>query len=471
MALNPFVPSIVNMMLFVKLQKLFENFKHEAPSMLRLAIPVAMSQLGQMFMAIVDTYMVGKLGPQQIGAVGIANAYFFAVAISGIGVLLGLDYLVSHAHGRGVQKECNYWLVQGVSLALIMSIPTFLLLYFAADTFHFFGITAEVADLAKPFLQTLIFSLPAFFIFVAFRQYLQALNHVGFVTILLISANALNYFLNWVFIFGNLGVKPMGVLGSAVATNFSRIVLVLLIVAYTFVCDEQQGWGLKNARWWPEAKGLRSLLKLGTPASIQMLFEVGVFSATTTLAGKLGALPLAAHQIVLNVASLTFMVPFGISSAAAVRVGQEIGAGRPARARNAGWTAIFMGASFMACSAFVLWAFGHGILALFTKDENVIALGMQLLFLAAVFQIADGIQVVGTGSLRGVSDTKRSMFANLIGYWFLGLPLGMALCFGRGRGIQGLWYGLTLGLIVVATLILVSWSHVTNQLKERNAAS
>jgi MATE family multidrug resistance protein len=214
---------------------------------------------------------------------------------------------------------------------------------------------------------------------------------------------------------------------------------------------------------------VQALARLGLPASLQITAEVGVFSVVTTLAGRFEPAVLAAHQIALNSAAFTFMVPLGISAAAAVRVGHALGRQDPAAARRAGWTAFGLGLAFMSTTALAFLLVPEAILRIFTSDASVLASGAALLLIAAVFQLFDGTQVVLTGALRGAGDTRTPMLANLIGYWLLGLPVGWWLCFERGLGVPGLWVGLCIGLVIVASTLLVVWAQRSRELAESAA--
>jgi MATE family multidrug resistance protein len=201
-----------------------------------------------------------------------------------------------------------------------------------------------------------------------------------------------------------------------------------------------------------------ALLRLGVPAGSQILFEIGAFTVATAMCARLGPMPLSGHEIALSCASLTFMVPLGISSAAAVRVGQELGRGDPAAARQAGWSAIVLGAGFMSASALVFVLFSKMLARIFSPDPEVIRVGSTLLLVAAGFQLFDGVQIVTTGALRGTGDTRTPMLANLGAYWFIGLPLGFVLCFKLGWGALGVWLGLCVGLIIIGSGLLAFWS-------------
>jgi MATE family multidrug resistance protein len=438
--------------------------RKELKPMLALAAPVVLAELGWVMMGIVDTLMVGRLGAHAIGAVGLAGMLFFAIAVFAMGLLLGLDPLVAQAFGAGRLDECHRWLVDGVWLSVFVAVPTVGVLYLLLATLGVWGFPPDVVALVRPYLGVLIWSLPPLMLYVSFRRYLQAMNLVRPITIALISANVVNAFFNWVLIFGRLGAPAMGVSGSAVATLLARIfmaaVLLLAIVRHEARVTPRlrdTPMGIDVARMW-------RLFALGLPAAGQMVFEVGVFSAATALAGRVSADALAAHQIALNMAAFTFMVPFGIASAAAVRVGQAIGRRDPHGAMRAGWTAIAIGVGFMATAAAVFLLAPVALMHAFTSDAAVVELGTGLLFVAAVFQLFDGLQGVTTGALRGLADTHTAMLWNLAGHWLIGLPFGYLLCFHRGYGVVGLWWGLSTGLIICGVALLLVWIRKGTQL-------
>ena len=275
----------------------------------------------------------------------------------------------------------------------------------------------------------------------------------------LLSANVINVAANWVLIYGRLGAPALGVDGAGWATCISRGYMALVLLAVIVHHDARHGRRLAYISHTIDLGRMQCLFRLGLPAALQVTLEVGVFSAATALAGKLAPVALAAHQITLNMASFTFMVPLGMSSAAAVRVGHAVGRRDPGGASRAGWTAVVLGTVFMAGAAAAFLLLPRPLLRLFTMDETVIGIGVSLLFVAAIFQMFDGLQGVLTGVLRGVGDTRTPMLWNLAGHWCFGLPFGYTLCFVWGVGVIGLWIGLSAGLIVVAVILLVVWTR------------
>ncbi len=429
-----------------------------------LAIPVALAELGWMTMTVVDTIMVGPLGPAAIGAIGIGNSAFYLFAIFGIGLLLGLDTLVSQAFGAGNRDDCHHSLSQGVYLALFITAPLMVLFAFMPPTFYALGINAEVSRMAGAFVTTLSFSTLPLLLYGAFRRYLQGMGHVRPVMFTLISANLINWLFNWLLIQGHWGMPRMGVVGSALSTCLARVYMAVLLALSIWWFERGMQPGFRNVFRKPDWLRLQRLVRIGLPAATQILLEIGAFGSAAVLAGRLTPVALASHQIALNCAAVTFMVPLGISSAAAVAVGQAIGRGDPRDARQCGFIAIALACAFMLCSALAFVLVPGPILRVYTHDPGILRVGTGLLALAALFQLFDGTQTVATGALRGIGNTRVPMLVNLGGYWLFGLPIGYVLCFHYRLGVYGLWWGLTLALIVIALILLYSWQRHSREL-------
>jgi MATE family multidrug resistance protein len=433
--------------------------------MLKLAWPVVLSEVGWMFMGIVDTVMVGRVSPEAIGGVSVGGVLYFSVAVFGMGVLLGLDTLVSQAFGGRRLDECHVWLLHGVYLSFGLLVPlTFLLLLFF-PLLPAWGIHPAVLREAIPYLKAVVWGLLPLLLFCSFRRYLQAINQVKPILFAMVSANLVNAFLNWVLIFGKLGAPAMGAEGAGWASTLSRTYMMAVLVVAVVWHQQRESTGLWRTRLTLDLSRIWRLLRLGLPAAMQVTMEVGVFAAATALVGRLNPVALAAHQIAMQVASLTFMVPLGMASAGAVRVGQALGRQDPEAAERSGWMALLLGAGFMSLAGLALLSVPRGIMRVFTIDSSVIALGSSLLLLAAVFQLFDGLQVVATGILRGTGDTRTPMICNFVGHWLIGLPVGYGFCFLGGWGVFGLWIGLSAGLILVGLVLLRIWSLKVVNLK------
>lgn len=410
-------------------------------------------------MGIVDTLMVGRLGADAIGAVGLASMLFFAVSVFAMGLLLGLDPLVAQAFGAGRIDECHRWLVQGLWVGAIVAVPSLLVIMAMAASLAAWGFPADVLRLSRPYLSILNWSLLPLLAYVAFRRYLQAMTLVRPVTMTLIAANIVNALGNWILIFGHLGMPALGVRGSAYSTLVARIFMAAALLGVIVANEAQVTPKLRETPPHLDAARLRRLFGIGLPAAGQTVLEVGVFAAATALAGRVSAQALAAHQIALNFAAFTFMVPFGMASAAAVRVGHAIGRHDRRSAAAAGWTAIALGVGFMAMAAIVFLSAPRTLIGAFTDDPAVVDTGVALLFVAAVFQLFDGLQGVTTGALRGLGNTRTAMLWNLCGHWLIGLPLGYLLCFNRHFGVVGLWWGLSTGLMICGVALVFVWDR------------
>ena len=432
--------------------------------MLALAIPVVTAEIGWILMGIVDTIMVGPLGPAAIGAVGVGSTLFMTGAVFGIGLLMGLDTFVSQAFGAGRIQECHRWLFNGLALAVMFSVPLMLAVFGGLYLLPLIGFHEEVLSLIVPYVGTVIWSALPLMIYAAFRRYLQAMNIVRPVMLALLSANLVNIGANYVLIFGHLGFPAMGVVGAAWGTVVGRVYLAIFLLLVIVRRERRQSTGLHDVSMWPERERLVRLFRLGLPAALQITVEVGVFGAASALAGGVGPAAVAAHQIALNLASFMFMIPFGMASAGAVRVGQAIGRRDVHGVRVAGQAALLIGAGFMACAGLLFVLMPRPLLHLFTRDPEVIAIGLSLLAIAAIFQLFDGVQAVSTGLLRGLGDTRTAMLCHVFGHWAIGLPLGYALCFWWGWGVPGLWTGLSTGLILIGIVLVTLWFYKANRL-------
>jgi MATE family multidrug resistance protein len=443
--------------------QVFEQHQHptrlgeELRALLSLAIPVVLSELGWMTMTIVDLIMVGRLGPDAIGAVGLGNAIYYAPSLFGIGLLLGLDTLVSQSWGAGRFDDCHRSLAQAFYIAVAFT-PLLMIFMLAAQwIFTGRGVDPTVAVLTRSYVGILNWGTFPLLVYGAFRRYLQGVARVRPVTFALVSANLINLAFNWIFIYGHFGFPALGVRGSALSTVFARVYMAGVLVYAAWAHEKGRGHTLFEHWPRPDWTRIRALLKLGLPAASQVVLEVAAFGAVTVMSAHLTPIALATHEIVLSVAAYTYMVPLGISAAAAVAVGHAIGSGNAARARRAGILAISIGAGFMALMAVLLIVIPKPIISIWTSDTRVLILGSHILAIVAGFQIFDGIQTVSTGALRGLGETRFPMLINFAGYWILGLPFGALLCFRLKWGLSGLWTGLTVSLILIALVLIVRW--------------
>ena len=454
------------------------SVRTEFAPMLKIAVPVVLAELGWMTMGVVDTVMVGPLGPEAISAAGVGNSMHIAFAIFGMAVMLGLDTLVSQSFGARNIRECHRWFFDGMTLAGLMTVPIMAMLMLVWFAIPWLGFHEAVRPLLESYFGVLMLSTPFLLAYAVCRRYLQGMHAVTPVMFALLTANLINAAANWVFVYGHLGFPALGVAGSAWATVISRAYMLFSLLFAVWWIDrkrtqeagitERQGlWHVDRS--WDSAR-LKRLLWLGLPAASQMGAEVGVFALATALSGTLDPISSASHQIALNLAGVAFMVPLGLGSAGAVRVGHAVGARDPVRASAAGWTAILLAAAFMLIAASTFVLVPRQLIGWFTTDERVLSVGTSLLLLAAIFQLFDGIQGVITGTLRGIGDTRTPMVVNLVAHWAIGLPTSYLLCFVIGWGVYGLWVGLSLGLIVTGMILFWVWTVKIRQYREGAAA-
>jgi MATE family multidrug resistance protein len=421
--------------------------------MLRLAVPVVIVQVGMMAMGVVDTIMVGHVSAQALAAVALGNLYFFSLAVFAMGTLMVLDPVVAQAVGARDRPAIARAVQRGVIMAGLLTLPAALLLTVAAPVFALARQPAEVVPLAAAYALRSVPGTFPFLLFIVFRQSLQAMRRTVPIVIAIVVANLANAALNWVLIFGHLGFPAMGVVGSAWATSVSRALLVLVLWLAARRELAPLLFPLRREVW--QLTPLGRMLRLGLPIGAQHLLEFGAFALVALMMGWLGTRQMAGHQIAINLAALTFMVPLGVGDAASVLVGQAVGRGDPGGTRGAARAALATGAAFMAATAALFLMFPGPLARLYSRDLDVIAIAAALIPIAGVFQVFDGLQAVAAGVLRGVGDTRGPMLINLLGYWVLGLPLSVCLGFVAGLGPVGLWWGLVLGLGVVAISLLI----------------
>lgn len=432
----------------------------------RLATPVALAELGWMAMSVVDTKMVGSLSAVAIGSVGLGGIAYNAIVLFGMGLMLGLDALVSQAFGAGHLNACRRFFDQGFWLALALTPPVMLLSWLLPWLLQVWGVEPTVVNACRPFIETLSLGTLPLLLYGALRRYLQGMKVVAPVMFALLSANLVNWLGNWVLIYGHWGFAAEGIVGSAWSTVLSRVYMAAVLAYALWRHHRKHPSGVET--YWPklDISRMRALVRIGLPASLQILLEVGAFSAATVMAGRLRPEMLAAHQIALNCASVSYMVPLGMAGATAVSVGHAIGRGDYAAARRVGWLGIASGSLFMACAGGVMILVPQAILRFYTRNPAVDAAGVSLLMVAAFFQLFDGVQTVTTGALRGMSNTRSSMVANFFSYWTVGLPLAWYLCFIRDLGAIGIWSGLSVALMMLAVALLQVWRRQSREMVE-----
>lgn len=428
-----------------------QGFRAEVVELLRLAVPTVAVQVGWMSMGVVDTIVVGHVSAGAMAAVALGNLLFLAISIFGMGVLTGLDPVISQAVGARDEPAVGRGVQRGLILVLALTVLSTVAIAPVRPLLDSLRQPPEIVPTVVAYMKVAAGGFLPFYATILVRVFLQATGRVGPMVWATLAANLLNLVLNWVFVFGHLGAPALGAVGSSWATTLSRWALALFMVAFA--------WRQLRPRLrplLPDVFGFRPLLRvlaLGAPIGIQYELELGIFSVVGLMMGRLGAIPMAANQVALNLASITFMVPLGVSIAASVLVGQAIGRGDMPEARRAALASLACGMGFMALSAVVMLTIPGMLARVYTTDVAVAALGASLIPIAGVFQVFDGMQVVSIGVLRGTGDTRTPMIVNVLGYWVIALPLSAWLGLYTAAGPQGMWWGLVVGLVVVAIVL------------------
>ncbi len=434
-------------------------------SMLRLAAPVVVVQVGLMLMGVVDTMVVGRLSAEALAAVALGNLTVLTVASFGMGLLMALDPLVAQAVGAGDSDAVRRSVQRGMVVAAMISVPSALFLLPLEWVLPILLQPAEIVPVAAGYARIAILALPAFFAFVVLRQTLQALEMMRPIVVTIVIANIFNLGADWVLVYGWGPIPPMGALGSAWATTAGRWILLAALALMARKDLMPLFWPIEKEilRWKP----LWQTIRLGAPIGLQIQLEFAAFGVVALFMGGFGTVEMAAHQIAINLASLTFMVPLGVSAAAAVRVGLAVGAGDAEGVRRRVGAALVCGAGFMTVTGALFIGVPGPLAAAYSSVPEVLALAVIFIPVAGFFQVFDGIQVVSAGVLRGMGDTRAPVVVNLLGFWLLGMPISLFLAFRTDLGPVGLWWGLVAGLGAVAAFLLVRIARLLRSTQPR----
>jgi multidrug resistance protein, MATE family len=427
---------------------------------LNLAYPVMLSQLGHVLVNVCDSMVVGQTGKIPLAAVSLSVNVSTVVMMLGLGTTMGITPLVAAADGRRDVPGLGRLLVNGVWLSVGAGVLLACLGLLVPLLLPYLGQPEAVVALATPWVRVLFLSFLPLMVFQGFKQFAEGLGLTRQAMLLSVQANVLNAVLCYGLVFGKLGLPEMGMMGAAWATLIARVLMALLMAAYVLLAVRLRPYREAAAQQLlPDAAGLRRLVGLGAPIGVQMTFEMGAFSFAGLMMGWLGITQQAAHQIAINVASVTYMAASGIAAAATVRVGKYWGSRNGPEARQAGLMAYLVTFLFMSLMGLVLILARHHIPQYYNHDPAVLTQAATLLLIAAAFQISDGLQVVGLGVLRGLEDVKVPSVVALLAYWAVALPLGYVLGFPLGWGAPGIWAGLLLGLTLVAGVLLVRFRN------------
>lgn len=429
-----------------------------------LAYPVVLSQLGHIMVSVFDSLMVGRIGTIPLAAASLGNSIFMITMVLGIGISISITPLIAAADGRKNFTRISLLLLNGLVSNVLLGILLFIAGYFFSPYITLLDQPPQVVSMAIPYLNILFLSMVPFMVFQAFRQFAEGLSLTKQAMYISIIANTINIILNYILIYGKLGFPAMGLIGAGWATLISRVIMAIMMAGYILYAKRFEIYRRYLSLQHLSFIHMYRIFKLGLPISGQMIFEMGAFSFSAIMIGWIGAKELAAHQIAINVASVSYMMASGIAAAATIRVGNQKGLGNLRAMRMAGISSFAMGAGFMVLSG-ILMVLGNKLIPiLYINDPEVIQIASVLLIIAALFQISDGVQVVGLGALRGLEDVKIPSVISLIAYWVVGLPIGYLLCFKAGFGVNGIWTGLLIGLSVAAIMLFFRFKMLSKEL-------
>lgn len=413
-----------------------------------------------MLIGFTDTVFIARLGAVPLAAAAFTQGVFNVSYVVCVGLLVGPGIFASRDHGAGNEASCASWLRHGRALAIVVALAAFAILALATTQFEHLGQPPEVMAVVRPFFLLVSASLVPALTFQVQRQFAESVGRAWGPMLIIVLDVGLNAFCNWVLVFGHLGFPALGLVGSGYATLLARGFAVLTIGIWLRFSKHFST--LREAAWsgWDRTRFV-ALLRLGAPAGVMLLFETGAFGATALMMGWLGAVPLAAHQLALSCAALSFTVPLGISLALSLRISRAHGEGRTAAVRVIALGAFLLGLLLMLCFAAIYALAGGSIASTLTTIDEVSALAAQLLLVAAIFQIFDGAQVIGVGALRGLTDVRVPALLTFAAYWLLSLPLGYFLAFHTVLGPRGLWVGLAAGLAAAAISLVWRFLYKT----------
>lgn len=444
--------------------KIRNIYKSELSDTIKLAVPVSIGQLGHIAMGVVDSMMVGQVGAVPLAAASLVTGIFFLILVIGFGVAFAVTPLTAIAKGSGKNDECGTVLREGFILNFFISLILFAILYFTADFLALLNQTPEVTNEAAVYLRVLSFSVIPMLLFQNHRSFSEGLSFVSPPMYIAIFANFANAFFNWILIFGNLGFPALGLKGAGIATLFTRSLMMIAMLIYVHKSGKFKIYLDAFFSKKLDLKLMKKILEIGLPSGFQYFFEVAAFSFAAVMVGWIGSFQLAAHQIAINLSSVTYMIILGISSAGSIRVAEAYGMKSAEKVRRAGFSALLISLAFNLMTAALFFLMRDILPTFYNNNANVIALASQLLIIAGFFQIFDGAQATDLGILRGMKDTKKPLLVTVFAYWVIGIPAGYYLAFNMNYGAVGVWIGLTIGLAIVGVLLTLRFHLKTKRI-------
>lgn len=431
-------------------------------STLALAGPIVISQLGHTLVQTADTIIVGHFaGTISLAAVSLVHSVFMIVLVIGLGIAYGLTPYIAQENGRHNFQECAKLLSNSFWLNIVTGILLFLLVYYGSMfAMQHADQDPAVVETAKPYLLLLSMSILPLMIFNTFKQFAEGLGFTKQAMNITIWGNVLNVILAIILVKGVFGVEPMGVRGVGIATLVDRILMMIIMAWYVLKSNNFKRYIQHFSIKFINFDRLRKILKIGTPVALQYVFEIGAFAGASLIAGKIGAIEQAAHQTALTLAAMTYMMASGIASAATIKVGNSYGINNFMRLQKFAMVSYHLVIIFMIICAIIFAVFHQYLPYIITNDLSVVAMASPLLIIAGLFQLFDGTQVVGLGTLRGIGDVNIPTFITFFAYWIIGLPMSYFLGVKMDIGVNGIWYGLTFGLITSSTLLYWRYKHM-----------
>lgn len=452
---------------------MLRDYTKEFKYNIKLATPVILGMLGHTVVALVDNIMVGQLGTAELAAVSLGNSFMFVAMSLGIGFSTAITPLVAEADGENNFETGKSSFKHGLFLCTVLAVFLFLILLLAKPLMYIMNQPEEVVDLAMPYLNLVAISIIPLIIFQAFKQFSDGLSMTRYPMYATVVANVVNVILNYIFIFGKLGMPELGVVGAAIGTLASRVIMVGYLWYILSQHYKSRDFVL-NIKFFTLSKAmLKKVWNLGVLSAMQMFFEVAIFTSAIWLSGILGKNPQAANQIALNLSSMTFMVATGFSVAAMIRVGNQKGLKRFLELRRITFSIFLLSTLLAVVFAIFFMIFNTALpklyldydnMAEFADNYEVVSIAAKLLLIAAVFQISDTVQVVALGALRGMQDVKIPTLITFIAYWLIGFPISYYLSLYTDYGSAGIWFGLLAGLTASAILLYIRFNYLSKKL-------
>lgn len=443
---------------------LLKKYKDDILKTFKLAYPVMIGQLGIIMMGVVDSMMVGRLGSVQLAAASLGNSLVFLILIIGIGSSAVVTPLIAILIGGNRYSECGVYFRQSLFINVVLSLVMILVIFVGINFLGYLNQPEEIIKYAAIYMGIVGISALPLMIYQTYKQFIEGFSMMKPAMIIALLANIINIFINWILIFGKLGFPALGLAGAAWATFASRVFMAAAMMFYVMRNKDFTAYDVNFHFRGLNFKVIKKIIQLGIPSGFQHFFEVGAFAIAVVMIGWIGANELAAHQIALNLASITFMIVLGISQASSIRVGYAMGERDVQKIRRAGFTAIVLGAGIMAISGITFIILKRFLPTLYINDLNVIDIASKLLIIAALFQLSDGTQAVGIGVLRGLTDIKGPTIITFTAYWLISLPVAYLLAFIFEFGVYGVWVGLLIGLTVAAVLLTFRFNYKSKKI-------